>query len=86
MKSSITFYVLQSDHDAHKEVPDDYELPLDREVAVLLPLYMASQLYKDDDNGLATSYRNEFEIGLESLIDSSTSDGFEEFVSESGWI
>ena len=47
---------------------------------------MASQLYKDDDNGIATSYRNEFEVALESLIDSSTSQGYEEFVSESGWI
>ncbi len=65
---------------------DDYELPLDREVAVLLPLYMASQLYKDDDNGIATTYRNEFEVALESLVDSSTSQGFEEFTSESGWI
>lgn len=65
---------------------DDYELPLDKEVAVLMPLYMASQLYKDDDNGIATAYRNEFEIALESLIDSSYTLGPEEFVSESGWI
>ena len=65
---------------------DDYELPLDREVAVLLPLYMASQLYKDDDAGIATQYRNEFEIALGSLVDTSNSIGYEEFVSESGWI
>ena len=83
---SYTIYYRAYPAEITLDTPDDYELPLDREVAVLLPLYMASQLYKDDDNGLATSYRNEFEIGLESLIDSSTSDGFEEFVSESGWI
>ncbi len=65
---------------------DDYELPLDREVAILLPLYMASQLYKDDDNGIATSYRNEFEAGLESLIDTSGASGYEEFTSERGWV
>lgn len=65
---------------------DDYELPLDREVAVLLPLYMASELYKDDDVSVSTQYRNEFEIALESLIDSSFSVGKQEFVSESGWI
>ena len=65
---------------------DTYELPICPEVAVLMPLYMASQLYKDDDNGIATSYRNEFEVGLESLIDSSNSSGYEEFESESGWI
>ena len=43
------------------ETLDDYELPLTPDVAVLLPLYMASQLYKDDDNSIATIYRNEFE-------------------------
>ena len=32
------------------ETPDDYELSLDPEVEALVPLYMASQLYKDDDN------------------------------------
>ena len=65
---------------------DDYELPLDKEVVVLMPLYMASQLYKDDDNGIATSYRNEFEVALENLINSSSPSGYEEFTSESGWI
>ena len=65
---------------------DNYELPLDREVAVLLPLYMASELYKDDDVAVATQYRNEFEIALESLIDTSFSVGKQEFISESGWI
>nr|DAG28832.1 MAG TPA: hypothetical protein [Bacteriophage sp.] len=65
---------------------DDYEIPVDDEVVVLLPLYMASQLYKDDDNGIATTYRNEFEVALESLVDSSTQQGYEEFTSESGWI
>lgn len=86
MPGSYTIYYRAYPNEITIDTPDDYELPLDREVGVLMPLYMASQLYKDDDNGLATSYRNEFEIGLESLVDSSTSDGFEEFVSESGWI
>lgn len=64
---------------------DSYTMPLKPEVVVLLPLYMASQLYKDDDNAIATTYRNEFEVGFErlnKLIDDST----KEFVSESGWI
>ena len=65
---------------------DDYELPLAPEVAVLLPLYMASQLYKDDDNGIATTYRNEFEVGLERLSSNAYTRGYETFTSESGWI
>lgn len=68
-----------------EDTADDYEMPLQREVVVLIPLYMASQLYKDDDNAIATTYRNEFEVAFERLnrmIDDST----EEFASESGWI
>ena len=68
----------------HKTL-DEYELPLDPEVAVLLPLYMASQLYKDDDAGIATTYRNEFEVARGLLIGTTPSPSSEQFVSESGW-
>lgn len=37
-------------------------LALDSELTAILPLYMASQLYKDDDVSLATQWRNEFEV------------------------
>lgn len=63
---------------------DDYVLALDPEVAALLPLYMASQLYKDDDNGIATTYRNEFEVGLDALVNTSHYSGKEKFTSE--WV
>lgn len=66
--------------------PEDYELPLDREVAALLPLYMASQLYKDDDVSIATQYRNEFEVGFERLKDAQPSGKSEEINIESGWV
>jgi len=65
---------------------DTEELPLDPEVYALLPLYMASQLYKDDDNGIATTYRNEYEVGFERLVNSANLSAFEEFTSVSGWI
>lgn len=68
------------------DTEDTYELPLDPEVYVLLPLYMASQLYKDDDNGIATSYRNEFEVGFDRLVNSANLSAYEKFTSESGWI
>lgn len=83
---SYTIYYRAYPEEITADTDDDYELPLDNEVAVLMPLYMASQLYKDDDNGIATTYRNEFEVALESLTDSSNSQGYEEFTSESGWI
>jgi hypothetical protein len=65
---------------------DDYELPLDREVAAILPLYMASQLYKDDDNAIATVYRNEFEVAFERLQSAIPNGKAEKVISESGWI
>ena len=68
------------------DTEDTYELPIDPEVYVLLPLYMASQLYKDDDNGIATAYRNEFEVGFDRLVNSANLSAKEQFTSESGWI
>lgn len=53
--------------DDPESVEEDTELPFRPEVITLLPLYMASQLYKDDDLAIATQYRNEFEVGREAL-------------------
>jgi len=69
-----------------QDTTDDTVLSLDPEVAALLPLYMASQLYKDDDSGAATVYRNEFEVAFDRLTRSVKSPSSEHFVSESGWI
>lgn len=65
---------------------DDYVMPVLPEVFPLLPLYMASQLYKDDDNGVATSYRNEFEVAFGRLINPGKGSNAERFTSNSGWI
>ena len=65
---------------------DSYELSLDREVAAILPLYMASQLYKEDDISIATQYRNEFEVAFERLQSTAINGKAEEIKSESGWI
>ena len=50
------------------ETADSYEIPLPEDACVLIPLYIASQLYKDDDVSQATQYRNEFEVGLQDLM------------------
>lgn len=63
---------------------DDYVMTVDPEIIVLLPLYMASQLFKDDDPGIATTLRNEFEVGLDSLVNTSRHSGKEYFTSE--WV
>jgi hypothetical protein len=65
--------------------PDDTVLSLDPEVAALIPLYMAAELYKDDDNAIATVYRNEFEVGREALNQSAMIPKREKFNPSSGW-
>lgn len=65
--------------------PDDYELALDPEVADLIPIYMASVIYMDDDIGVATSYRNYFEVGREALSQGALVPKKEKFVTSSGW-
>lgn len=67
------------------DTPDTEELSLDPEVAALIPLYMASQLYKDDDNSIATVYRNEFEVGREALSQGALIPKREKFIPSSGW-
>lgn len=64
---------------------DNYEIPLDDDVVVLLPLYIASQLYKDDDISIATIYRNEFEAARAELRSRMTGTQRDTFVSKSGW-
>lgn len=67
-----------------EETTDDFVLAIDPDVAVLLPLYMASQLYMDDDLAISTTLRNQFEVGLESLVNTSHYSGKEKFTSE--WV
>ena len=68
------------------DTPDDTELPLDPDVAVLLPLYMASQIYKDDDISISTIYRNEFETAFDRLSAASTGVRERQFRDTVGWL
>lgn len=86
MVGSFTVYYRAYPEQITAETDDDYELPIDPEVYALLPLYMASQLYKDDDNGIATAYRNEFEVAFDRLVKNANLSAYEEFTSESGWV
>ena len=65
------------------DTSDDEEIVLPDEVAVILPLYIASQLYKDDDIAMSTMYRNEFETALENTYPKYND---LKFVSKSGWL
>lgn len=67
------------------DTDDDYELPLEDCVATILPLYMASQLYKDDDDSIATTYRNEFEVAREGLRSMAAGVLYDTWQSLDGW-
>ena len=58
-KTTVEHIDTDSDNETEIELPED--------ACVLIPLYIASQLYKDDDIAQATAYRNEFEVGLQDL-------------------
>lgn len=64
---------------------DDWELPVDPDAAALVPLYIASQVYRDDDITIATACRNEFEAGIFRLTAGLGRAGYEQFTSEGGW-
>jgi len=66
---------------------DDYEFDLPDDMMLLIPMYIASELYKEDDLAISTSYRNEFEVELSRLSDEANkAPSAEKFTSESGWI
>ena len=81
-----TVYYKKYAQEITKTTPDDYVLPLDPEVAAIIPLYIASQLYKDDDPGISTTYRNEFETAFDRLKQKVEVPDREEFSGESGWV
>ena len=61
------------------------DMQIDPDVASLVPLYMASQPWTEEEPGIATAYRNEFEIGRELLV-RERNDGFSsEFRNTTGW-
>lgn len=69
-----------------EQTGNGHRLALDEEAAVLLPLYVASQLYKHENVQLAVLWRNEFEAGRELLQiknrQAAVQPGMAEFVAE----
>lgn len=86
LAGNFTIYYRAYPQQITADTPDDYVLELDPEVEALIPLYMASELYMEDDPQIATKDRNSFELGLASLKDATPAPTGEVFTSESGWI
>jgi len=87
---SYTIYYNSYPKEMTSETVDSEELYIDPEVAALIPLYVASQIYKDDDIGQSVQFLNEFEAKREILLQRSMeaeqeSYGKESFSSVTGW-
>lgn len=71
------------------QTEDTETIDLPEELCVLMPLYIASELYKEDELAMATMWRNEFEDGLakvrEAYEKSITSRGAGTRPSVTGW-
>lgn len=60
-------------------------IDMDEDTLPLIALYMAAELYKDDDVQIATIYRNEFEAMLAALSQKPQGVHGGEFTSVTGW-
>ena len=49
------------------QTPDEEAIDMPPDAAALIPLYIAAELYKEDELAMATVLRNEYEDGLQKL-------------------
>lgn len=66
------------------DMQDTTEIDIPADIIICLPSYVASQLWKRDDERKAAIYRNEFEIAF-SRINNSDYRGNTTFIPEGGW-
>lgn len=84
VKVDIPYYAYAEQITADTE--DDYTLDMLPECEDLIPLYMASRLYQEDDVQLATMYRNQYEAKKAELAAAADTGDSGDFVSVTGWI
>lgn len=65
------------------ETDNDFELDVPEEVAIIIPMYIASELYKDDDIQQAVLIRNQFEVSLSELRQPNRK---KQYTSTKGWL
>jgi hypothetical protein len=68
-----------------EDTDDAFEPELAAEALDMVPLYMASQLYMDDDVGKATDWLNQYNARRAELSGDQDVHGSVEWTSESGW-
>ena len=88
LEGTVTVYYNPLPQFIPPSVSDDEVIKLIPMALTLLPLYIASQLFKDDDMRQAVQLRNEFETGLArmSLLIEQDRKNKEKFTSVTGWV
>jgi hypothetical protein len=88
LEGEVTVYYNPLPQLITQSTSDEEEIKLLPMACSLLPLYIASQIYKDDDMRAAVQLRNEFELGLSRLSAMITKDKKkkETFESVTGWV
>ena len=81
--AEVPYYAYAQTIDA--ETPDDQDIGMDPVCEDLIPLYMASRLYTEDDVQLATMYRNQYEARRAELMQTADYGDGGGFVNTTGW-
>lgn len=74
--SPITIFYESYVDDITERTSPNFELEINKQLARLIPLYIAGELYKDDDISLATMYMNEFMTSVNSISQKYNSNNF----------
>ena len=68
-QGKIDIYYEAYPNNISKETTSNTKLDLEESFTRIIPLYIAGELYKDDDLTLSTMYMNEFMTNLNVIID-----------------
>jgi len=85
IKGEIHVHYLAYPTPITKDTPDSFEIELPNEAADLVPYYIASVLYAEDDMALAREYRNEYYAKRASIAKQAEFLAADEFQSYTGW-
>jgi len=75
-KAPITIFYESYVDDITEKTSPNFELEINKQLSRLIPLYIAGELYKDDDVSLATMYMNEFMTNVNSISQKYNSNKF----------
>ena len=85
VSGNIVWYYDAAYEHIRDDVKDRTYLDVDDDILPLLVLYVASQIYMDDDLSTALNWRNQFESALATISGNAAAYEVQEFNSVNGW-